>query len=145
MSDKSTNAKNTTTVIGASIIIVGDVTGQDDITINGTVEGDINFRDNNIFVGETGRINANVEGKNISVEGEVKGELRATEQVTLKPSGRVTGDIRAPRVVLDDGCQFRGSIDMDDKHGADGRNSKLQLAGGKGNAHPIKSGKKPSN
>ena len=142
MSDKSGNAKSTKTVIGESIVIMGDLTGQEDITINGTLEGDINFRENNIYIGETGRVNANVEGQNISVEGEVKGELRATAQVTLKPSGRVTGDIRAPRVVLDDGCQFRGSIDMDDKHGSDSRNSKLQLASSKSGAHPIKS-KKP--
>ena len=75
----------------------------------------------------------------------MKGELRATEQVSIKPSGRVTGDIRAPRVVLDDGCQFKGSVDMDDKHAADVRGgSKLHLAGGKSGAHPIKSGKKPS-
>ena len=103
----------------------------------------MSFRENDITVGETGQINANVAARNISVLGDVKGELRATEQVSIKPSGRVTGDIRAPRVVLDDGCQFKGSVDMDDKHAADGRGSKLQLTGSKSSAHPIKN-KKPA-
>ena len=144
MNDKtSQQSKNSVTVIGETIVMVGDITGQENITINGTVEGDINFRENDIYIGESGRINANVEAKNINVEGDVKGELRATEQVSIKPSGRVTGDIKAPRVMLEDGCQFKGSIDMDDKHSADGRGSKLQLAGGKGSgAHPLKVGKK---
>ena len=135
----------TETTIGDSIIVVGDVSGKEDITINGTIEGDINFRENNIYVGEKGRINANVVAKNISVEGDVKGELRASEQVSIKPSGRVTGDIRAPRVVLDDGCQFKGSVDMEEMVTASGdnRNPKLQLAGGNKAQHPIKSTKKP--
>ena len=140
MSERSANSKNAT-VIGDSIVISGDVSGKEDITVNGTVEGEINFRENDITVGESGQINANVTARNISVKGEVKGELRATEQVSIKPTGRVTGDIRAPRVVLDDGCQFKGSVDMDEKHAAEPRGSKLQLAGNK--AHPLK-GKKPA-
>jgi len=145
MSEKSgQQGKSTTTTIGESIVVSGDISGAEDITINGTVEGDVNFRENSIYIGETGRVNANVEAKIISVEGDVKGELRATEQVSIKPSGRVNGDIRAPRVILDDGCQFKGSVDMDDKHAVDTRNAKLQLAGGKAaGAHPIKGGKKP--
>ena len=142
-SDNNTN-QTTTTAIGNSIIIVGDVSGKEDITIHGTIEGEINFRENNIYIGESGRINANVTAKNVSVEGEVKGELRASEQVNIKPSGRVVGDIRAPRVVLDDGCQFKGSVDMEEMHTAgDGRNPKLQLAGKSPQEHPIKSAKNP--
>jgi cytoskeletal protein CcmA (bactofilin family) len=145
MNDKlSKFDESNATVIGKSIAIVGDITGQENIIINGSVEGDISFRENDILVGESGRINANVEANNISVEGDVKGELRATGQVVLKPSGRVNGDIKAPRVVLDDGCQFRGSIDMDEKISSDNRNSKIQLASAKGStAHPLKSGKSP--
>ena len=128
--------------IGESILIVGDVSGKEDILIHGNIEGDINFRENNIVVGVKGRINANVTAKNISVEGDVKGELRASEQVTIKPSGRVAGDIRAPRVVLDDGCQFKGSVDMEEMHtAADSRSPKLQLTGNQ--PLPMKNIKKP--
>lgn len=125
------NGKAGSAVIGESVIISGDVTGKEDIVISGSVEGDINFRENNILIGNSGRINANVTAKNVIVEGEVKGELRASEQVTIKPDGRVTGDIRAPRVVLDDGCQFKGSVDMEEMPGSESRASKLQIAGGK--------------
>jgi len=120
---------NSSAIIGESIIVVGDVSGKEDILINGTVEGDLNFRENDIFVGKTGHVNANVTAKIIIVEGDVRGELRANEQVKIKPSGKVTGDIRAPRVELDDGCQFKGSVDMEDLPGsADNRSGKLKLA-----------------
>jgi cytoskeletal protein CcmA (bactofilin family) len=145
MNEKSNQKGNgTKTIIGETIVFSGEISGSEDVTINGSLEGEVNFREHNIFIGETGRVNANVEAKNISIEGDVKGELRASEQVSIKPSGRVNGDIRAPRVVLDDGCQFKGSVDMDDKHVADTRHAKLQLAGGKSApTHPIKAGKKP--
>ena len=109
---KSSNVK---ALISASIIITGDISGKEDIVINGSVEGTIDFREHNVLIGESGRINANVIAKTIHVDGEVKGELRANEQVTISPSGRLVGDIRAPRVVLSDGCQFKGSVDMEDK------------------------------
>ena len=102
-------------LISASIIITGDISGKEDIIINGSVEGTIDFREHNVHIGESGRISANVIAKTIHVDGEVKGELRANEQVTINPSGRLVGDIRAPRVVLSDGCQFKGSVDMEDK------------------------------
>ncbi len=119
--------------IGATIKINGDVSGKEDLLINGTVEGTIDFRENNVVVGESGKVNANVSAKVISVEGELKGELRGSEQVTIKPSGRVVGDIRAPRVVLNDGCQFKGNIDMDEKATTtpEARGPAAKLAGNK--------------
>ena len=117
-------------LISASIIITGDISGKEDIIINGSVEGTIDFREHNVLIGESGRINANVIAKTINVDGEVKGELRANEQVTINPSGRLIGDIRAPRVVLSDGCQFKGSVDMEDKSvlpSGDIRGSRLPL------------------
>jgi cytoskeletal protein CcmA (bactofilin family) len=109
--------------IGHSVKIHGDLSGKEDLVINGTVEGTVDFRENDVTVGERGKVNANVTARNIIIKGEVKGELRGSEQVTITPSGRVTGDIRAPRVILNDGCQFKGLVDMEDKpHAAgDGR------------------------
>jgi len=106
--------------IGSTIKIHGDLSGKEDLIINGIVEGTIDFRENNVSVGEQGRVNANITARNIIVSGELKGELRGSEQVTIKPTGRVTGDIRAPRVVLNDGCQFKGLVDMEDKPVAPG-------------------------
>jgi len=140
--EKKPQATGTTATIGESVVIVGDVSGKEDLLINGSVEGDINFRENDIVVGEKGKVSANVAAKNITVEGEVKGELRASVQVQIRPSGRVSGDIRAPRVILDDGCQFKGSVDMDEMHSsADTRSSKMKLS--RTREHPIKLAKKP--
>ncbi len=114
-SDIENSSAVETATIGNSVKIHGDLSGKEDLVINGTVEGTIDFREHDVTVGEKGKVNANVTAKNIIILGEVKGELRGSEQVTIKPSGRVTGDIRAPRVVLNDGCQFKGLVDMEDK------------------------------
>ncbi len=102
-------------MIGETVKIHGDLNGKEDLVINGTVEGTVDFRENNVSVGPKGKVNANITARNITIAGELKGELRGSEQVSIKPSGRVTGDIRAPRVVLNDGCQFKGLVDMEDK------------------------------
>ena len=98
--------------IGSSIIIHGDVAGEEDLIVDGTIEGTVNFKENSLVVSKNGRVTANINARVIRVDGEVKGELRGSEQVVVSPSGQVTGDIRAPRVVLEDGCQFKGSVDM---------------------------------
>lgn len=120
-------------VVGVSIKIQGDISGEENLLINGTVEGIVDFREHNVVVGEKGRVHANVNAKNITVEGEIKGDLRGGEQIVIKPSGRVTGDIHAPRVILDDGCQFKGSVDMEKKAvpATDARNIAAKLAGAK--------------
>ena len=99
--------------IGSSIVIHGDVAGEEDLIVDGTIEGTVSFKDNNLVVSENGRVTANINARIIRVDGEVKGELHGSEQVVISPSGKVDGDIRAPRVVLEDGCSFKGSIDME--------------------------------
>ena len=144
--NKTQKPEGAMATIGESVSIIGDVTGKEDLVINGSIEGDINLRENDIVIGEKGRINANVAAENITVKGEVKGELRASVQVIIKPSGKVVGDISAPRVILDDGCQFKGSVDMDEKHTpSESRSSKMKLGrtGAPSREHPIKLAKKP--
>ena len=99
--------------IGSSIVIHGDVTGEEDLVVDGAIEGTVNFKDNNLVVSENGRVTANINARIIRVDGQVNGELYGSEQVIISPSGKVKGDIRAPRVVLEDGCSFKGSVDMD--------------------------------
>jgi len=102
-------------VIGPSITINGDISGDEDLTIHGQVEGGINFRENSVSIGRQGRVVADIVAKNIIVEGKLKGDLRGSEQVTVASTGQVSGDIHSPRVVLNDGCQFKGAIDMESK------------------------------
>jgi len=102
-------------VIGPSITINGDISGNEDLTIHGQVEGGINFREHSVSIGPTGRVVADIVAENIIVEGKLKGDLRGSQQVTVAATGQVSGDIHSPRVVLNDGCQFKGAIDMESK------------------------------
>jgi len=100
-------------IIGQSITIVGDVSGEEDLTVLGRVEGRIDLSQNSVTIGRTGRIKADLFAKNVSVEGEVQGNVYAGEQIVLRKSGGVHGNLTSPRVTLEDGCKFKGSIDMD--------------------------------
>ena len=111
-SSPKTGSRKPATIV-SSIVIHGDVTGEEELVVDGAIEGTVNFKDNNLVVSENGRVTANISARIIRVDGQVKGELYGSEQVVISPTGNVTGDIRAPRVVLEDGCNFKGSVDMD--------------------------------
>jgi cytoskeletal protein CcmA (bactofilin family) len=101
--------------IGKSIVISGELSGSEDLTIEGHVDGKIELRDHVLTIGTNGRITAQVSAKLIIVLGHVKGNLTATEKVDIRESGSVEGDIIAPRVAIADGSHFRGSVDMQRK------------------------------
>lgn len=101
--------------IGPSIFIKGDLTGDEDLVIEGRVEGKVDLKQNNVTVGRNGRVKADVFGRVVIVEGEVDGNVFAHEQALLRQSGAIRGNISAPRVVLEDGSRFKGSIDMEPK------------------------------
>ena len=98
--------------IGPSITIRGEVSGDEDLLIQGTVEGSVDLGHHAVEVGREGRVKANISGRIVTVEGAVEGDLRAEEQIVLRPSAEVKGDISAPRVVLEDGARFRGMVEM---------------------------------
>ena len=100
--------------IGRSITILGEVRGEEDLLIQGQVEGSVDLREQSVTVGQDGRVKANINGRIVTVEGEVEGDLQAREQVILRTSARVLGDIISPRVVLEDGATFKGLVDMRD-------------------------------
>ena len=98
-----------------SISIKGDLTGEEDLLIEGRVDGKIELRKHSITVGKSGRIKADIYGKIITVEGTVEGNLYGEEQLIVRQSGTVHGNIVSPRVALEDGSNFKGSIDMSPK------------------------------
>ena len=100
-------------IVGPSILIQGDMTGDEDLVIQGRIEGSISLKKNLVTVGKDGRVNATVSAQIIRVEGTVEGELHGREQIIVTRSGSVIGNIVAPRVTLEDGCRFKGSIDME--------------------------------
>lgn len=101
--------------IGASIIIKGDLSGGEDLVIEGRVEGKVDLKQHNVTVGRSGRVKADIFGKVITIEGEVDGNVFAQEQAILRQAGAIRGNITAPRVILEDGSRFKGSIDMEAK------------------------------
>jgi cytoskeletal protein CcmA (bactofilin family) len=99
--------------IGASISVVGDVTGDEDLTILGRVEGKIDLPQHTVAVGQSGRVKADIHAKVVSVAGEVHGNLVAGEQILIRKTATMLGNLTAPRVGLEDGCCFRGSVEME--------------------------------
>ena len=101
--------------IGQSIHIKGELTGNEDLTIEGKVEGKVLLKDHNLTVGANGKIIAEVQAKTVMVLGEVTGNITADDKVEVAATGSMRGDIQSPRVVLADGAKFKGAIDMDTK------------------------------
>lgn len=109
--------------IGRSITIRGEVTGDEDLLIQGKVDGSVDLKQHSVTVGPEGQVKAGISARVVTVEGEVQGDLLADEQVILRSTAQVQGDITAPRVVLEDGATFRGGVDMGDVKGSAGSRS----------------------
>ena len=102
-------------IIGSSITIRGEVSGTQDVVIKGRVEGQLSLTGYNLTVGKEGRIKADLLARVIQVDGYVDGLLRGEEQILLSETGRVRGKLIAPQVILEEGCNFKGTVDMGDR------------------------------
>ncbi len=101
-------------IIGAAIVIHGEVSGGQDLLVNGRIEGKLSLANQSLTVGREGRIKADMFAKLISIEGDVEGTIQGEEKIVLRGTGSVRGNLIAPQVVLEEGCRFKGSIDMGD-------------------------------
>ena len=106
-------------VIGAKTVVNGDISGDEDILVEGTVEGTISIS-RDLKVGVGGRVKATVKAQAIVVAGEVEGDCQAEQRVHLEASGKLTGNIRAPRVMIVEGATFKGNSDMSPRPGGGG-------------------------
>ena len=106
---------DTSAVLGAATAFHGEIEGGEDLLILGRVEGKINVAKHSVTVGKTASLKADVVANRISVEGEVTGDLTASESVSIRASANVVGNIRAPRVAAEDGCRIKGSIEITSK------------------------------
>lgn len=100
-------------MIGPSIVIKGTVSGDEDLLIHGSVEGSVELGAHEVSVGQSGKVKADITAKVVRIDGEVAGDIKGHEKVVISKSGNVRGNIVAPRVTLEDGAIFKGSIDMD--------------------------------
>ena len=102
-----------TAVIGRSIQINGDLRGNEDLRIEGDVSGTVELKNSALTIGKEGKVKAGVYAKSIAVDGETNGDLYATECVSVHVNARVQGNIIAPKVSIEEGAHFKGSIEMD--------------------------------
>ena len=98
--------------IGRSVVMKGELTGSENLVIDGQVEGTINLRENLLTIGPTANISAEILAKSVIVLGRHRGNITGTEKIEIRENGSVDGDISAPRVAIAEGAHFRGSIDM---------------------------------
>ncbi len=100
------------TVIGRSIVIDGEISGDAPVVVEGTVKGRIAL-DAAVNVAEDGVVEADIESQEVEISGSVTGNISAGDRVEIRPEGRMVGDIRSPRILIADGASFKGHIDMD--------------------------------
>jgi len=106
-------------VVGTKTVLKGDITGEEDVLVEGTVEGTIRIgRD--LKVGLGGCVKAAVSAQSIVVAGQIIGDCQATQRVHIEATGRLTGNIRAPRVIIVEGARFKGNSDMSPRGGGPG-------------------------
>jgi len=99
------------TVLGPTLEIQGEIEGEEDLVIQGKVQGKITSR-KNLTIDGSGKVEASVHTHTLAVSGVVIGNVEATEKVEVKREGKMVGDIKAPRVIIADGAKFKGNIEM---------------------------------
>ena len=99
--------------LGASIEIKGQVTGDEDLQIDGKVQGPISLRGHELIVGSTAQLNSEIHAGEVVVSGKVVGNVHARGRVDIKKDGSVTGDISTARISIEDGAHFKGRIEID--------------------------------
>jgi cytoskeletal protein CcmA (bactofilin family) len=120
--------------IGKSITIKGDLSGNEDLQIDGTVEGRIDLPNNELTVGPEGKVKAEVHAKTVIVVGHVTGNVTAVERAEVQASGVVDGDVRAPRLIVAEGAVLNGAVEMGEtrKSAASAPAPKAAIGGGSG-------------
>ena len=98
--------------IGKSLIVKGELTGSEDLYIDGQVEGSIDLQGNNLTVGPNGQIRANVNAKGVIVQGKLEGNIHASERVDFRKSAIAVGDVITQRVAIEEGAYFKGKVDI---------------------------------
>ncbi len=98
--------------IGKSVLVKGELSGSEDLYLDGEVEGSILLKDHSLIVGPHGRVRANIQARDVVVHGKVDGNIRGTERVELKKSAVLVGDISTQRIIVEDGAFFKGAVDI---------------------------------
>ena len=109
------NTMEQTAMIGQSIHIKGELTGDENLTIEGKIEGRIDLKEHHLTIGKSGNIKADLHAKTITIIGEVLGNITAEDKIEIKETGKLRGDVVTPRMSIADGAYFKGSVEMGSK------------------------------
>ena len=112
MNNTQENFRPIVSTIGTTCTFNGEISANEDLTINGSFTGKINLRNHNLFVGKEGRIDAEIQAKDVHIHGKMKGNISASGKVNIAKEAQVVGDISAFRISIMDGAQFKGSVKM---------------------------------
>ena len=99
--------------LGGSLHVKGEITGNEDLHVDGSVEGLVQLEDRKLTVGASAKLTADVVAREVVVYGSVKGNLRARDRIEIKKDGSVIGDLTTARIMIEDGAYFKGSIEID--------------------------------
>ena len=99
-------------IIGNKITIRGNLTGSEDLVIEGRIEGTVALK-NHLTIEESGTVEADIDVAEATINGEMRGDVVAGRSATISAGAKVTGNVRAPRITIEDGARFKGSIEMD--------------------------------
>lgn len=111
--ENSVSYSGVSAMIGPDVKIEGQIASDENLVIEGKVNGSISAKNHEVTVGKSGNLKANISAKVIHIEGTVKGDISGSEKVVIAKTGNVLGNIQSPRVTLEDGAKFKGSIEMD--------------------------------
>lgn len=99
--------------LGAGLHVQGEISGSEDLLIDGAVEGHVHLGDQRLTVGSTAKVTADIQAREVIVFGNVKGNLRAKDRIEIKKDGSVVGDLTTARIMIEDGAYFKGSIEIE--------------------------------
>ena len=111
ISRPSEGARTEVAHIGKSVVVKGELSGSEDLYLDGEVEGSIELREHHLTIGPHGKVRASVNARDVVVHGQVNGNVHGSERVELKKSAVLTGDIVTQRIVIEDGAVFKGSLE----------------------------------
>jgi cytoskeletal protein CcmA (bactofilin family) len=135
------SSKSAVAHIGKSVVIRGELSGSEDLFIDGQVEGTVELQNHHLTVGPNGRVQANVNAKEVVIQGSVKGNVRAADRVEIRKSGSLAGDLVASRIVIEDGAFFKGSIDIQKSGGGDSHARAAEHKRSEAGSAPVGDGK----
>lgn len=103
--------------IGKSVVIKGEISGSEDLYVDGEIEGSIDLRNHSLTVGPNGRVKASVSAKSIVIQGKVDGSVNASDRLDLRKSAVVTGDVNTQRIAIEEGAFLKGKVDIQKEMG----------------------------